>query len=189
MGVSRRAYAKHRGVSEAAVRRAISNGRITVLEDGTIDVAQADRQWASGSDPAQVRPVAGTGMSDRTVPSAALAGMHETLRAGKADPGVGGDGEAVTFAKARTAKEVLRTQLLREQLRREKGETVDKAKAQMLIFDLARRERDAWLAWPARVAAQIAADLGADQHQTEQVLDRHLREHLASLAEVKVSLG
>ncbi len=36
MGVSRRSYAAQRGVSEAAVRKAIATGRITTLEDGTI---------------------------------------------------------------------------------------------------------------------------------------------------------
>ena len=37
MGVSRRSYAAQRGVSEAAVRKAIATGRITTLPDGTID--------------------------------------------------------------------------------------------------------------------------------------------------------
>ena len=37
MGLSRRAYAAQRGVSEAAVRKAIATGRITTLPDGTIE--------------------------------------------------------------------------------------------------------------------------------------------------------
>ena len=36
MGVSRRSYAAQRGVSEAAVRKAIATGRITTLPNGTI---------------------------------------------------------------------------------------------------------------------------------------------------------
>ncbi len=36
MGVSRRSYAAQRGVSEAAVRKASTTGRITTLPDGTI---------------------------------------------------------------------------------------------------------------------------------------------------------
>lgn len=38
MGVSIRAYGRHRGVSEAAVRKAIRAGRITPERDGTIVV-------------------------------------------------------------------------------------------------------------------------------------------------------
>ncbi len=38
-----RAYARHRGVSHTAVRKAIASGRIIAV-DGTIDPAEADRQ-------------------------------------------------------------------------------------------------------------------------------------------------
>ena len=55
MGVSRRSYAAQRGVSEAAVRKAIATGRITTLPDGTIDPAQADSEWGAQTDPAKQR--------------------------------------------------------------------------------------------------------------------------------------
>jgi hypothetical protein len=38
-----------------------------------------------------------------------------------------------------------------------KGELVDRARAVAQVFKLARDERDAWVNWPARVAAMIAA--------------------------------
>ena len=47
MGVSRRRYAAQRGVSEAAVRKAIATGRITTLPDGSIDPARADSAWCA----------------------------------------------------------------------------------------------------------------------------------------------
>ena len=50
MGVSRRSYAAQRGVSEAAVRKAIATGRITTLPDGTIDAAKADTMWDASTD-------------------------------------------------------------------------------------------------------------------------------------------
>jgi hypothetical protein len=40
MGVSIRAYARHRGVAENAVRKAIKAGRITPDSNGKIDIAQ-----------------------------------------------------------------------------------------------------------------------------------------------------
>jgi hypothetical protein len=42
MGMSRRSYAAQRGVSEAAVRKAIATGRITTVPEGKIDPAKAD---------------------------------------------------------------------------------------------------------------------------------------------------
>ena len=52
-----------------------------------------------------------------------------------------------------------------------------------MVFDRARRERDAWLNWPPRVAANMAAELGVDAHRMEQVLDIYLRAHLTEMAE------
>ena len=45
-GLSIRAYARHRGVSHVAVKKAIDTGRISTLPDGTIDPNAADAQWA-----------------------------------------------------------------------------------------------------------------------------------------------
>ena len=50
---------------------------------------------------------------------------------------------------------------------------------------LARDERDAWVNWPARVAAMIAAELEVDAHKLHTVLERQVREHLNELAEVR----
>ena len=42
MGISIRADARHRGVPDAAVRKAISAGRITAESDGSISLEPAD---------------------------------------------------------------------------------------------------------------------------------------------------
>ena len=51
MGLSCRAYAAQRGVSEAAARKAIATGRITTLVDGTIDPDRADSEWGAQTNP------------------------------------------------------------------------------------------------------------------------------------------
>ena len=92
MGVSRRSYAAQHGVSEAAVRKAIANGRITTLLDGTIDPARADSEWGAQTDPAKQRgqhakqmsaeTAAGTARATATkpVPQAAIRAVADTLR-------------------------------------------------------------------------------------------------------------
>lgn len=50
MGLSIRAYARHRGVSDTAVHKATRAGRITPEADGSIDPDRADREWAKNSD-------------------------------------------------------------------------------------------------------------------------------------------
>jgi 5-methylcytosine-specific restriction endonuclease McrA len=46
-----RAYAKHRGVSHAAVYMAVREGRISTAPDGRIDPVAADRDWARSTRP------------------------------------------------------------------------------------------------------------------------------------------
>jgi hypothetical protein len=68
------------------------------------------------------------------------------------------------------------------------GELVDRPQAIAQVFKLARSERDAWLNWPNRVAAQLAAKLGVDAHAFHVELDRAVREHLQELGEIRPGL-
>ena len=199
MGVSRRAYARHRGVAENAVRKAIASGRIELEPDGTIDVAKADQAWTRRTDPAQQRPprrdkesapTAAPAAEPRSsaeptkpVPAAAVEAVRDTLREAGEPPSAG-----MNYVTARTANEVIKAQERRLRLGKLKGELIDRAKATMTVFTLARRERDSWVQWPARVAALIASELGVDAHLTETVLDKHVRQHLAELSDIRVEL-
>lgn len=55
LGISLRAYAKHRGLTHGAVQKAITSGRIKTLEDGSIDVIQADKDWNENTNFAKSR--------------------------------------------------------------------------------------------------------------------------------------
>jgi hypothetical protein len=205
MGLSRRAYAKHRGITENAVRKAIASGRIEIEPDGTIDPVKADVAWAKRTDPAQQRtrttkrspkseaqigaqteapPPARSAEAIKPVPAAAVEAVRDTLREAGEPPSAGG----MNYVTARTANEVIKAQERRLRLAKLKGELVDRAKATTTVFMLARRERDAWVQWPARVAALIAAELGADAHAMETVLDKHVRQHLGELSDLRVEL-
>jgi hypothetical protein len=188
---SNRELARHLGVSETAVRRAEKAGRIWREADGGWNVAQVKAAWAGNTDAAQQRPSPDPDRHSRRparalrpVPEAAVGAVRETLRE-HGEPIAAG---AMTFMQARTANEVLKAQERRLRLQRMKGELVDRAKAVAQVFKLARDERDAWVNWPARVAAMIAAELEINPHQVHTVLERHVREHLADLADVRPSL-
>lgn len=205
MGLSRRKYAEYRGVSESAVRKAIATGRITLEDDGTIDPVKADLEWGSQTDPAkqrgahaqaaQIRSAESTARAKsaemKPVPKAAIDSVNETLTEAGAQPAAdapGVDGGEMSFLKARMANEVLKAQTAKVRLQKLKGELVDRPKAVSMVFDLARRERDAWISWPPRVAANMAAELGIDAHKVEVILDKYLRSHLMELAELKIEL-
>ena len=163
MGLSIRAYARRRGVSHVAVLRAVKQGRVVLEPDGTVDAAKADASWARSSDPARrkapaehLRPVAET----------AVGSVRETLK----EQGLPSSGN-LTFVQARTAHEIAKAHLARLRLQERRGELVDRAKAAALVFRLAREERDSWLNWPARVAALIAAELGAEAHAVQKLME------------------
>jgi hypothetical protein len=178
---SNRALARHIGVSETAVRRAEKAGRIRREADGSWNLARVRAAWSSNTDRAQQRRRHG---AMKPVPEAAVGAVRETLRE-HGEPITAG---AMTFMQARTANEVLKAQERRLRLQRMKGELVDRAKAVAQVFRLAREERDAWVNWPARVTAMMAAELGLEQHQLHTVLERHVREHLGELAEIRPNL-
>ncbi|MGH6919842.1 MAG: elements of external origin [Geminicoccaceae bacterium] len=186
---SSRELARQLGVSETAVRRAEKAGRIRREPDGAWDLAKVRAAWGGNTDQAQQRPARSSRATGRhramkPVPDTAVGAVRETLREHGEPVSAGG----MTFMQARTANEVLKAQERRLRLQQMKGELVDRAKAVAQVFRLARDERDAWVNWPARVAAMIAADLEVDPHHLHTVLERHVRDHLAELAEVRPSL-
>ena len=69
-----------------------------------------------------------------------------------------------------------------------RGELVDRNRAISLVFRLAREERDAWVNWPARVAALMAAELGTETAAMQKVLEAHVRAHLEELAQPRIAL-
>jgi hypothetical protein len=187
---SNRELARRIGISETAVRRAEKAGRIGRDADGSWDLTKVQAAWSSNTDPSQQRRPPGRGQSRpvrtamKPVPEAAVGAVRETLRESGEPVSAGG----MTFVQARTANEVLKAQERRVRLQRMKGELVDRAKAVAQVFKLARDERDAWVNWPARVAAVMAAELEVDPHKLHTILERQVREHLAELAEIQPSL-
>ena len=192
-GLSERQYAAHAGLSRGAIQKAKEAGRLVLHPDGSIDAAASDLRRAETTDPSKSRKPPAPKL--KPVPEAAVAAVGETLREqGLAAPAVGG---GTTFLQAKTANEVLKAQERRIRLQKLKGELVDRARAETLMFRLAREERDAWVTWPARAAALMAAELTAalgDAGEVEaalmqKVLEAHVRAQLDALAEVRTGLA
>ncbi|MDP3411336.1 MAG: hypothetical protein Q8S38_23835 [Bosea sp. (in: a-proteobacteria)] len=191
--MSERQYAANVGLSRGAIQKAKAAGRLVLHEDGSIDAAASDKRRAETTDPSKTRKPPAPKL--KPVPEAAVAAVGDTLREqGLSAPAVGG---GTTFLQAKTANEVLKAQERRIRLQKLKGELVDRARAETLMFRLARDERDAWVTWPARVAALMASELTAalgDACEVEaalmqKVLEAHVRAQLDSLAEIRPGLG
>ncbi|MCE8523462.1 hypothetical protein KBY30_20955 [Ruegeria pomeroyi] len=176
-GMSEREYAAHSGLSRGGVQKARRNGRLVLFDDGSIDANGSDARRAEMTDPDQQRrSLGGDGL-------------------------ISGPGETSSYLKARTALTVYQAQERQLAIQKKKGALVDRARAETLVFRLARQERDVWVTWPGRVAALMAAQISAEvERQTgasvtietailQRVLETHVRDQLDALADLRVSLG
>lgn len=164
MGLSIRAYARHRGVSHVAVMKAIESGRISQEADGTVNPEQADREWEKNTASPRTR----SSMQNQAAES-----ISPTLSP-----------NGTSLLQARTVNEVVKAQTNKVRLAQLKGDLVDRPQAIAHVFKLARSERDAWLNWPTRISAQMAAKLEIDAHTLHVALEAAVREHLQELGDL-----
>lgn len=178
-GMSEREYSDHSGISRGAIQNAKRGGRLVFFADGSINAAASDVRRAEMTDPDQQRRSLG----------------------GDAGLQVSGSSGSDSYLKARTALTVYQAQERQLAIQKKKGALVDRARAEALVFRLARQERDTWVTWPARVSALMAAEVAAAVEQRsgmpvmidagimQKVLETHVRTQLEALADLRVSLG
>ena len=140
--------------------------------DGTID---SDRADAGGL----ATPMCRSGTRANAAQGRRRARHRRARSDGTAPCPTGG----ASLLQARTVNEVVKAQTNKVRLARLKGELVDRPQAIAHVFKLARSERDAWLNWPARISAQMAAKLNIDPHTMHIALEAAVREHLQELGE------
>ena len=198
-GMSERQYAARVGMSRGAIQKAKEAGRLVLHTDGSIDAEASDQRRAAMTDPAKSRAApkapAAPMAKLKPVPESAVAAVGDTLREEGLPTPVAGGG--TTYLQAKTANEVLKAQERRIRLQKLKGELVDRARAETLMVRLAREERDAWVTWPARVAALMVSELVAtlgdgitvEAAVMQKVLEALVRAHLDGLAEIRVGLA
>ena len=179
MGLSIRAYARHRGVSHVAVKKAIDTGRITPEPDGTIEPQRADQEWAQNTLSSR-KPATPSKTEPTTLPPARPV-AREPAETNTPSLSAGG----TSLLQARTVNEVVKAQTNKVRLARLKGDLVDRSQAIAHVFRLARTERDAWINWPARISAQMAAKLETDPHTLHVALEAAVRDHLMELGELR----
>jgi len=148
-GLSRRGYARHRGVSEAAVRQAIKGGRITLKQDGTIDPRAADRQWERNTDPTKPRnSVTGDPKRRKESPDAPSMPMGGNGK-GPAESTAG-------YAKARGFREVYAARLAKLAYEERIGSMVPRAVVERGAYLAGQELRDRILLFSAKLAPVVA---------------------------------
>lgn len=159
-GVSARKLAPLLGVTHTRINQWVAEGKLTRNEHGLFHVEEARREIAS----------------HQRAPGVPRAAAPVTGAPAPADPP---PTQGPTIARLQQAELALKIEERKVKLDATKGKLIDREKAKALVRRLAQEERDAILAWPARVAPIMAAELGVDAHALHQLLDDHLRAHLS----------
>lgn len=149
-GLSERAYAPHAGLSRRAVQKARNTGRLVLFADGSINAAASNTRRGAMTDPdQQLRSHGGV--------NATASGNDGTSGFGS---GIFGPGDSTSYLKARTALTVYQARERQLSIQRKKGVLVDRARAETLVFRLARQLS------PARVATLVTAKIAkkSDAH-------------------------
>ena len=91
--------------------------------------------------------------------------------------------EGTPFARLKVAQLALKVEAQRLSLDETKRRLVDVTEANAALDEIGSTMRDALLNWPARVSGLIAADLGADPHLVQTVLQQHITDLLTEASD------
>jgi hypothetical protein len=160
-------YARHRGVSEAAVSKALKAQRISLQADGKIDPVAADAQWARNS-----RVRAGSGKA--------------------AAPGVAGDDGAIggeepgsdNYWTARSRREQAEAELAEIELAEKQAQVIQVKAVEAVWAQALSSVREHLLQVRARLAPLLAVE--SDVFKIEQLLDAEHSQALQHLAGVQL---
>ena len=148
-----REYARHReasglpGTTLAAVQKAASSGRITLVADDKgrpkVDPEVADIQWGRNTDAEQS--------------ARANAGRDPSPPSSDGRGGQGGERDGSAYWDARTRREQAEASRAELELQRMQGDLVSRDRVERAASETGRLLRDMVLSVPSRVASEVAA--------------------------------
>jgi aspartokinase-like uncharacterized kinase len=161
MGVSLRAYARMRGCSEGAVRKAIAAKRITPNTDGTIDPERANQEWERNTFAGKTLH---TTSRQTMVHQAAIPQSPELT----SDP-------IAAYLRARAVNETFKAKVAQLEYEERAGKLIQATKAGEYAAEFSAIVGDALSAWPDRLTPLVAASMD------ESVVHKILGNEVAAL--------
>lgn len=166
--ITKVAYAQHCGLAVSTIYRQVRDGKIPTHK-GQIDPKEADTARA------KMVLVDGRRKGKPQQIENALEAAGQSI-----DPQPAG---GASISRIKAAHETVKLRIANLDLQRKEGKLVDRQAATAAFFSEFRAVRDAWLNWPARVAAMIASELGTDARETQVLMEKYVRDQLEELAD------
>lgn len=169
--ISQAEYARYRGVSQEAVRKALKAGRITGLPDEKgrvrIDPDVADIQWEKNTDPKQ---------------SARVNAPKGAARGGAPVKGAQGNDDGGFYWDARSRREMADARRAELELEKLEGTLVERKQVEAAASRIGRLLRDSLMGVPSRLAPELAAK--DDVGEVEKALTDAIRGVLEDSARI-----
>jgi len=180
--LSKSAYARHRGCDEKAVRKAINEGRISLI-NGKIDPDVADIQWAKNTRARVSQGSAAGGASSGTSGTGGGTGQPDLVgEGGTSAPGAGSaasqpgsdkSGTDPTYMQFRMRREEADAQIAEMNAGKMRGTMLMRDDVDRAMFEVGRELRDTLTACARRIASEVASLPTAEA--CEEVIDREHR--------------
>lgn len=159
MALSLRSYAKHRGVSLEAVRKALKSGRITAGPDGKLDPERTDADWKANTRNRIDRPPAIQSRAERAQPDVDFGG----------------------YAKAQAMHEFYRAQLAKIEYERRRGKLLDAEQVRDAISRMISLARNKLVTTGEELAPRLAVE--GDPTRCTDMVNERIFAALSELAE------
>ena len=177
--VSGREFARLEGCDEKQVRRGIASGKLIADASGNLDPAQVGSGWRKPRVDSKERPAAPAIVVAADKPKNVREPSGGTVNGVQ----VPLSAEGARLKNAVAHKEDFAGRLKELDYRQRAGELIEIDLARQILFDEFRAARDAWLNWPTRYAALIAAELGIEADRVAATLTTYVHKQLAALGE------
>lgn len=174
--ISASEFARRADCDVKQVRRALARGALARGTDGLIDASMIGQAWRKAN--------------RRTLTKGALA--SRTDRANRQDSGTAEKPAErdidplpgmLPLAEALRLKEHYAAMLRKLEYEQREGSLIELAQAEAVVFDVFRAARDAWLAWPSKVAPFIASELGVEVDAVAMLLSEYVYRQLQELGD------
>ena len=144
--VSKAEYARLRGTTRQAVHAAMKTGRIAAAcgDDGLVDVALAEKLWADNTDP-RYQPLKTKKEREKQAAMAEDAERRGIVL-----------GTGIALAESKQIEAEYKAKLAKLDYEERSGKLIDAEAVRKEAFRVARITRDAMLAIPDRLAAELA---------------------------------
>jgi hypothetical protein len=160
-------WARSHGFGRQYAGRLVKSRKIALIR-GKVDPLDADRRLAAYQDPVK-----------RSLKAAAVKPTpHAPRRPAKTHDQRTQDSLPDQLLRARIKKEREDGTLKEIERKKRQGELIDARESRAASQTRATAEREAFLAWPRRLSADMAVDLGVEEKLLLQVLQKYVRQHL-----------